>query len=193
MSTTLAFILGGARSGKSRFAQQLAGRLGRRVTFVATAEAGDEEMRLRIEEHRRARPEHWRTVEMPLRAAEAVRTALSDSDVVVLDCLSLLVSNLLLDAGEDPAAAAEAVEAEIGALVEACAAGAARTIIVSNEVGMGVVPAYPLGRVYRDLLGWANARVAKAAAEVYWMVAGLPVEIKASGLATPWEDESESA
>ncbi len=193
MSTTLTFILGGARSGKSRFAQQLAGRLGRRVTFVATAEAGDEEMRLRIEEHRRARPEHWRTVEMPLRAAEAVRTALSDSDVVVLDCLSLLVSNLLLDAGEDPAAAAEAVEAEIGALVEACAAGAARTIIVSNEVGMGVVPAYPLGRVYRDLLGWANARVAKAAAEVYWMVAGLPVEIKASGLATPWEDESESA
>jgi adenosylcobinamide kinase/adenosylcobinamide-phosphate guanylyltransferase len=193
MDTALTFILGGARSGKSRFAQQLAARLGRRVTFVATAEARDEEMRLRIEEHRRARPEHWRTVEMPLRAAQAVRAAMSDSEVVVLDCLSLLVSNLLLAAEEDPAAAAQAVETEISALVEAAAAGPARSIIVSNEVGMGVVPAYPLGRVYRDLLGWANARVAKASGEVYWMVAGLPVEIKASGLAATWEDGSDSA
>jgi adenosylcobinamide kinase/adenosylcobinamide-phosphate guanylyltransferase len=193
MGAPLTFILGGARSGKSRFAQQLAARLGRRVTFVATAEAGDEEMRLRIEEHRRARPAHWRTVERPLRAAQAVQEAAHDSEVVVLDCLSLLVSNLLLAAEEDPAAAAQAVEKETDALLEAAVGGPARTIIVSNEVGLGVVPAYPLGRAYRDLLGWANARVAKAAGEVYWMVAGLPVEVKASGLAASWESADGTA
>ena len=193
MDNTLTFILGGARSGKSRFAQHLAARRGQQVTFVATAEAGDEEMRLRIEDHRRARPEHWLTLEAPNGVAEATRSATREAEVVLVDCLSLFVSNLLLAAGDDLQAAAQSIEQEVEALLSAAAAGPAGVIIVSNEVGLGVVPAYPLGRVYRDLLGWANARVARAADEVYWMVAGMPIEVKASGLAVSWEEPDGAA
>ena len=155
------------------------------MTFIATAEAGDDEMRERIANHRASRPSHWVTVEAPQEVGEAVRAAAAATQVVVLDCLALLVSNLLLAAGESYAAAEARVDRELEAIVAGHAAGAATLIVVSNEVGMGVVPAYPLGRVYRDLLGRANARLARAADQVVWMVAGLAVEIKASGLGHP--------
>ena len=182
---SLTLILGGARGGKSAFAQHLAAQKGERVTFLATAEAGDEEMRDRIEQHRASRPRHWQTIEIPSSVAEAMRAA--SSEVVLLDCLALLVSNLLCGVGEDCVAAEARVDREIGDLLAAYREGGASLIVVSNEVGMGVVPPYPLGRIYRDLLGRANAQLARAADRVYVMVAGLALEIKASGLAATWE------
>ncbi len=185
MRKQLILLTGGARSGKSALAQSLAGKLGETVTFLATAEAGDEEMRIRIAQHRHARPSHWRTVELPVEVAAALRD--DPGKVVVLDCLALLVSNLLL-LDEDFDAAASRVEVEISELLGAYQAGRFTLLVVTNEVGLGVVPAYPLGRAYRDLLGRANAVLAAAADRVYWLVSGLALEIKASGLAIPWEE-----
>ena len=181
----LILILGGVRGGKSAFAQTLAAEHGGSVTFVATAEARDEEMERRIEDHRRARPASWRTIEAPLNPAAALAEA-PPAEVTVLDCLTLLVSNLLLR-DESPEAAQQAVDGEVEALLRVFEAGSGSLIIVSNEVGMGVVPPYELGRLYRDLLGWANQRIAQSASEVYWMLAGLPIEVKASGLARNWK------
>jgi adenosylcobinamide kinase/adenosylcobinamide-phosphate guanylyltransferase len=181
----LILILGGVRGGKSAFAQTLAAEHGGSVTFVATAEARDEEMERRIEDHRRARPASWRTIEAPLNPAAALAEA-PPAEVTVLDCLTLLVSNLLLR-DESPEEAQQAVDGEVEALLRVFEAGSGSLIIVSNEVGMGVVPPYELGRLYRDLLGWANQRIAQSASEVYWMLAGLPIEVKASGLARNWK------
>ena len=178
----LILILGGVRGGKSSFAQSLARSMSESVTYIAPAEAGDEEMRRRIDEHRRSRPQSWRTIEEPLHPASALLSA-PETEVVVLDCMTLLASNLLLANEESAAAAEQAVDAEVTALLQAYEKGAATFIIVSNEVGMGVVPPYELGRVYRDLLGRANQRVARAADRVYWMLSGLPIEVKASGIA----------
>lgn len=192
MSRELILLLGGARSGKSRFAEQLTARFGGWVLYVATAQARDEEMAARIDVHRQSRPAAWRTVEAPTRAGEVIRAALAaqPADVVLLDCLTLLVSNVILDGlwlseedfeSVDEAVARQRVEAEIEALLGAFRESDMVWIVVSNEVGWGLVPPYPLGRVYRDLLGWANQRLAAAADCVYLMVAGLPVDIKALG------------
>lgn len=190
MGRSLTLITGGARGGKSGFAQALAAKMGERVTFVATAEAKDEEMRARIERHRNSRPRQWSTIESPVAVAKAVRMAARQSEVVLLDCLALLVANLLLEADEKQVMAEQRVGSEISELVAAYEAGSASLIVVSNEVGMGIVPAYPLGRTYRDLLGSANSCVARAADRVFLMVAGLAMEIKASGLTEPWEERS---
>jgi len=177
----LILVLGGARSGKSAFAQQLAQELGgERVLFVATADAGDEEMRARIEAHRRARPAGWRTLEAPHSVGEAIASGVDDARLVLVDCLTLLVSNAVLTLGDAPdAAAAEAAALdEVEGLLEAHQLRAATFIVVSNEVGLGLVPANPLGRVYRDALGRANQVLATRADQVYWMVAGLAVELR---------------
>jgi len=186
---SLILVLGGARGGKSSFAQALAASMGERVTFLATAEAGDEEMCARIEQHRASRPGHWTTMEVPSTVGNAIRAAGQHSDTILLDCLALLVSNLLLAAGDNCNEAATRVDREIADLLAAHSAGTSNLIIVTNEVGQGVVPAYPLGRIYRDLLGRANAQLARAADRVYLMVAGLALEIKASGLAAAWEPD----
>ena len=184
----LILILGGARSGKSSYAEKMATQFGDRVLYVATAQAGDEEMRARIAAHRQARPANWRTVEAPTGVGEAVRAALTTepADAVLLDCLTLLVSNVILQGTSeddldnvDEAAAWERVEAELDGILDACRAGDTYWIVVSNEVGWGLVPPYPLGRVYRDLLGRANQRLAARADQVYLMVAGLPVDVRA--------------
>jgi len=178
----LILVLGGARSGKSAFAQELAReRGGRQVLFVATAEAGDEEMRSRIEGHRRKRPAGWRTVEAPRYVGEAIFGAVDGAKVILVDCLTLLVSNAILSLGEapDPSAAEAAVMAEVEGLIEVRDQKTAALIVVSNEVGMGLVPTSPLGRLYRDLLGRANQVLAARADRVYWMVAGLPVDVSA--------------
>jgi adenosylcobinamide kinase/adenosylcobinamide-phosphate guanylyltransferase len=185
----LILVLGGARSGKSAFAQELASKLGGdRVLYLATAEAGDEEMRARIAAHRQARPLTWPTVEAPTGVGRAARAALTaePADAVLLDCLTLLVSNVILPGTSeddldnvDEVAAWERVEVELDGILDACRAGDICWIVVSNEVGWGLVPPYPLGRVYRDLLGRANQRLAARADQVYLMVAGLPVDVRA--------------
>jgi adenosylcobinamide kinase/adenosylcobinamide-phosphate guanylyltransferase len=181
---TTILITGGARSGKSRFAQELAQRLGQPVLFVATAEAGDDEMRQRIEEHRRVRPTAWRTLEVPTRVGQHILQEIGNAKVVIIDCATLLVSNILnqfLDptgAHIDDSLAEKAVTHEINELIDCLNRVAASFIIVTNEVGMGLVPVNKLGRTYRDLLGKANQRLAERADEVYLMVAGLPVKVK---------------
>ncbi len=183
MSKTLTLILGGARSGKSAHAQKLAReRGGERVLFVATAQPLDDEMKARIEAHRRERPRGWRTLEAAHYAGDAaVQTLRREPGValVVVDCLTLLVSNAVLALPES----AQAAEAEAAALSEvegllaAYQRGTASWIVISNEVGLGIVPTSPLGRVYRDALGRANQRLAAQADEVLLMVAGLPMKV----------------
>ncbi len=178
----LTLILGGARSGKSSFAQELAGQRSRRVLYVATAEAGDAEMAERIEAHRSSRPPAWSTLEAPRAVGPAASTAMAGADfeVVLLDCLTLLANNVIGPLPEPltQAAAELALGAEIDRLLEAYQAGRASWIVVSNEVGLGLVPPTPLGRIYRDALGRANQRLAAAADEVLFLVAGLPMRVK---------------
>ncbi len=180
MGIHFTFILGGARSGKSTYAQQLAADRGRRVLYVATAEAGDEEMTARIAAHRGERPAHWQTLEAPRRVGDAICAHAGAFEVVLVDCLTLLASNVIAPLSEPVSAeAAEAaLNAEVEGLVTAYAASPAEWIVISNEVGLGLVPPYPLGRLYRDVLGKANQRLARAADEVLLMVAGLPVRVK---------------
>ncbi|MCS7287033.1 MAG: bifunctional adenosylcobinamide kinase/adenosylcobinamide-phosphate guanylyltransferase [Anaerolineae bacterium] len=176
----LILVLGGARSGKSAYAQQLAENLGQRVLFVATATAGDEEMAERIERHRAVRPPHWRTLEAPLGIGRALEAAIADAEVVLMDCLTLLVSNWMMEEGErTPADRLEAlVKEELEAIMKVCEEREVTLIVVSNEVGMGLVPPYPMGRVFRDVLGQINQWLAARADRVVLMVAGIPLELK---------------
>jgi len=174
----IALVLGGARSGKTRFAQQMAAAVGSRVTYLATAEAGDAEMAARIARHRCDRPAHWETLEEPRAVAAALRRCAPYSDVVLLDCLTLLLSNYLTAPGADTEGAVEAALAEVDALLAAARELRPFLVMVSNEVGMGLVPEYPLGRAFRDLAGWANQRAAAAADEVVFVAAGLPLRLK---------------
>ncbi len=178
----LTLILGGARSGKSAYAEEQARATGAKVLFVATATAGDAEMAERIQKHRQARPPDWLTLEAPLDTGLAILAHRPVPQVVIVDCLTLLVSNVLLHLPEDTAAGLviEKVAVELDALLEAHAQLGGTWWVVSNEVGLGLVPAYALGRVYRDALGWANQRLAKAADRVIFMVAGIPTLIKGS-------------
>lgn len=177
----LILILGGARSGKSRFAQELAHRLGSNdVLFVATAEARDAEMRQRIERHQQSRPGAWRLLEAPLQVGRALGESADHSPVVLIDCLTLLVSNVLLTCDEE--VAEDAVRAETNALLAAVRRRPGTVILVSGEVGQGVVPSTPLGRTFRDLLGWANQDMAAQAECVYLLLAGVAVELKSLGV-----------
>ena len=189
VTTRLIVILGGARSGKSAFAERLAASSERSVTFIATAIAGDDEMRERIARHRASRPKEWHTLEEPLDLAGAVRTASNLAEVLLLDCITLWLANWLFqqygtNEEEEFASSAlfdeGALKKEVGALLEAVnfLAPNKTLIVVTNEVGLGIVPAYPLGRVYRDALGYVNQCLARAANRVYLMVAGMAVDIK---------------
>lgn len=179
MAKKCALILGGSRSGKSRFAQELARKWGDKVVFVATAEAGDEEMKERIKRHKKARPKSWRTLEIPADLDKHLAKDIGDGEVVIIDCLSLLISNLL-GSSPDYAKAEGHILAEIDKLTRAMSKLNASFIIVSNEVGAGLVPENRLGRLYRDIAGRANELIADYADEVYLMVAGIPLKIKDS-------------
>ncbi len=175
MGNRLTLILGGARSGKSSFAEALAQkRGGASVLFVATAQARDAEMRARIDQHRTKRSPAWRTLESTRDLARALQAEPS-AHVTVIDCATLWTSNVLL---ADENAATETMMREIEELLAWYRASASELIVVSNEVGMGIVPDNALGRTYRDLLGAVNRKFAEVADEVFWLVAGLPVEIK---------------
>jgi adenosylcobinamide kinase/adenosylcobinamide-phosphate guanylyltransferase len=177
----LILVTGGARSGKSTFAEELAHRLGgEQVLFVATAEALDDDMAERIAAHQRSRPAAWRTEEAPQDVGRRLNAALSDCRVALVDCLTLLVSNTILRLGEEPdrTAAQSLVDHEITGLLEACDATSATVIIVTNEVGLGLVPMNRLGRVFRDTLGRANQRLAARADSVYALISGIAIDVK---------------
>ena len=184
----LILVLGGARSGKSTFAQKLAQRSERSVALIATATASDEDMHDRIILHRATRPPHWHTIEEPLKLAEALHQAATIADVILLDCITVWLSNWLFSQGDADPVEATAISSSYakGALnaieellTTLTALDASKTLItVSNEVGLGIVPAYALGCIYRDVLGLVNQRLAAAATRVYLMVAGLGVDIK---------------
>ncbi len=170
-----------------------------RVTYIATAEVNDDEMRARVAAHRDARPSTWLTVEAPLDVPAAVRAHAAATDVFLVDCVTFWVSNLLFSAGdfggtvpeglgnfdkqfiplEQERAAAARVDAAVDELLAAVRAAAAPLIAVTNEIGLGLVPEYPLSRLYRDLLGKANQRLAAAAGEAYLLVAGRPLDLTA--------------
>ena len=172
----LTLVLGCARSGKSRFAQSLCAD-SQKVTYLATARADDEEMRRRIVRHQESRPSHWCTIEEPLSIADAIESRARDCDFILLDCLTLWLSNVCWEHRESPEEVLEAaVSKEAARLVRA--APASHLVIVSNEVGGGLVPESAVGRLFRDLQGWLNQDVARAADSVYQMVAGIPLQIK---------------
>lgn len=167
---TVTLLLGGVRSGKSHYAQQL-GERAARVVFVATAQAGDDdEMQRKVERHQKSRPQHWKTVEEPLRLAETIALHGSSCDLIIIDCLTFFAANLLQAQGDELNA--------IEALCTALKSPPCSIVLVSNEVGSGVVPAYPSGRRFRDLLGEMNQSVARVASNVLLLVAGLPLILK---------------
>ena len=176
----ITLILGGARSGKSSHAQNLAEAAGRSVIFLATAQALDEEMSTRIQKHRAERPAGWQTLEIPFDLA--LHLSQIKSEVVILDCITLLLSNLLMQFVKEDLVDEElfmlAVKKEINGLIDVLSEHNQHWIIVSNEVGLGLVPPYQMGRVYRDALGWANQRLAREAGQVLFMVAGIPMVVK---------------
>lgn len=184
----LILIIGGARSGKSSFAERLALQSGRSVAFLATATASDEEMRDRIARHQATRPTTWSTIEEPLQLVDALQRAASIADVILLDCMTLWVGNWLMAQQERESTSAEIASGsyatpilqEIEIFLQAVSKldTRKRVLVVTNEVGLGIVPPYILGRVYRDVLGLVNQRLAVAAQRVYLMIAGLAVDIK---------------
>lgn len=179
----LTLVLGGARSGKTRWALDEARRLGGgAVTWIATADPAaafaDDEMRRRIQRHRAERPAQWQTVEESRDAARALEAAVHP--VVVLDCLTMLLSRHVADAASESAAEA-AGDAAVRELLEAAGRRTGELVIVANEVGQGVVPAHPSGRWFRDVQGRANQRVAADAGRVLLVVAGLPLWLKDDG------------
>jgi adenosylcobinamide kinase / adenosylcobinamide-phosphate guanylyltransferase len=171
----LALVLGGARSGKSRYALDLAGTFPPPRLYMATAEAGDEEMAARIAQHRRDRGAGWDTVEAPLDLAAALDRAQGRYEVILVDCLTLWLSNWLIRAGGR--AEFERVCTEFAAVLETTTTP---TILVTNEVGWGIVPDNPLAREFRDRAGWLHQLISAAADLVVLLVAGLPLTLKSA-------------
>jgi adenosylcobinamide kinase/adenosylcobinamide-phosphate guanylyltransferase len=167
-------ILGGARSGKSRHAQEIGEPFKGRKLFVATAQALDEEMSKRIENHRKQRGARWETREEPVELVRVISEAQMKYDVILIDCLTLWISNLLMAHGEDRSGIENAIQSLIDSLKNA----KTTTILVSNEVGLGIVPDNQVARSFRDLAGMLNQRVAQVADRVIFMVAGLPINVK---------------
>jgi adenosylcobinamide kinase/adenosylcobinamide-phosphate guanylyltransferase len=172
----LTLVVGGVRSGKSRFAEQLAAAHAP-VVYLATARAGDAEMARRIAMHRQRRPAAWQTVEEPWDVTRAVREH-GTAGCVLVECLSLWATNLLIGLPDRPGRSDAEILAEMEALAGAATAAAARVVVVSSEVGCGIVPVNPLSRRFGDLLGEANQRLAAAAAEVFGCLAGIPLRLK---------------
>lgn len=174
----LTLILGGARSGKSTFVEQVARQSGKSVLFVATATAGDEEMAERIRNHQASRPAAWQTLEIPLDIGRQLIAPAAE--VVIVDCITLLASNVIFSLPENSSDTVimQKMRDEIGELIAAHIRLGGQWLIVSNEVGLGLVPPNRIGRVYRDALGFANQALAREAARVILMVAGIPMVIK---------------
>ena len=179
--SSIILVLGGARSGKSSFAEEIVAQLGGKdVVYLATAKAKDDEMKDRIAKHQADRPAEWQTIEEDKAVSSSLKD-LAKGSVVLLDCLTLLISNLLLadkKASSDYSKQEELIYVEINDIIKIAKRRKLDLVIVSNEVGQGVVPAYKSGRIYRDVVGRANQKIAAEADEVYITYAGIPVEIK---------------
>jgi adenosylcobinamide kinase/adenosylcobinamide-phosphate guanylyltransferase len=173
MRRRVVFLLGGARSGKSDLALGMLERGKGRRGYIATAEALDDEMAARIREHRRRRGPQWETIETPIDLPDALKKLASSHSFLLVDCLTLWLSNLLGRHKTD-----KPVLDRFEALIEAMREIKGKLILVSNEVGMGIVPDHPLGRRFRDLSGLMHQKVADASNEVYWVAAGLPLRLK---------------
>ncbi len=168
------FILGGCRSGKSRHALKLAEDIPcRKKVFIATCLPFDEEMKKRIERHQRERKRTWTTIEVPVLLPEAIDKNSQKSDVILIDCLTLWISNLLLENDNE-----EKLAGHVDRLIKSLENALCPIIMVSNEVGAGIVPDNALARRFRDLAGHANQKIAACSNAVIWMVAGIPVKIK---------------
>lgn len=177
MSWTI-FITGGARSGKSRLAEQMAADYGAPLCYLATAQSLDDEMGRRIGKHRQRRGDAWQTIEEPLHPAQALAANDGKFHVILLDCLTLWLSNLLLlyeDLGEETEAR---VMDDVQRLATTLRGMTTPVIIVSNEVGMGIVPDHRLGRIFRDIAGQANQTIAAAASEAWLVASGIPLRLK---------------
>ena len=172
MARAIILVTGGARSGKSKYAEQRAAELGSRKLYIATAEAKDEEMRLRIAEHKKRRGDLWTTVEEPIDLTGVLQAQRGRIDCALVDCLTIWLSNLLLRGGE------KYVESKVEELMQAMPGLDFSLILVTNEVGLGIVPDNPLARQFRDLAGWTNQRIAATANEVVLTVAGIPMTVK---------------
>lgn len=173
----LIFVTGAARSGKSYWAEQLADRSGLQVSYIATCIPGDDEMLERVAQHQARRPDEWQTIEEASYPAGIIKDLDEPGRVILLDCLTLLISNRLL--AEDEENSEKQILNEIRDLARVSRDSRAQVIIVSNEVGWGIVPADSLSRNYRDILGRANQIMAEYADEAYICIAGIPVELKA--------------
>lgn len=172
MAKEVILVTGGARSGKSKYAELRAAELGSRRLYVATAEAKDEEMRRRIAKHKKRRGDSWITVEEPLNLPGVLHAKRHQIDCALVDCLTIWLSNLLLCGGE------KYVEGQVAELIQTLPGLNFNLILVSNEVGSGIVPDNLLARQFRDLAGWANQRIASIANEVVCTIAGIPMIIK---------------
>lgn len=169
----LILITGGVRSGKSNYAQHLAKSFKRKVIYIATAEALDSDMKERIGQHKKSRDKSWVTIEEPISVLGAVRKLSADRRVMLLDCLTLFISNLILKGLSD-----KAVYSEVKSILKALKRKSEAVIIVTNEVGSGIVPDSKLGRRFRDLQGRVNQIVSGEADCVYLLISGIPVKIK---------------
>lgn len=174
MKGTVILITGGARSGKSAHALRIGEAMDGNKGFLATCLPLDEEMRERIERHREKRGDHWETHEEPIEVCSAIRKMAHRYDVILLDCLTLWLSNLIEEFGREN----DAIERKLKELESLCADIKGTLILVSNEVGLGIVPANPLARYFRDLAGSANQRLARVSDEFYFMVSGIPLRVK---------------
>jgi len=173
----LIFILGGARSGKSVYALKLAESIVGKRLYLATAEALDDEMAERIKKHKRGRGNNWTTIEKPVKIADVIAKD-KKHDVILLDCITIWLSNLITNSASKIENQKSKIENYINSLVSACKKTKANIIVVSNEVGLGIVPDNPLARQFRDISGYANQRIAEAADEVYFVVSGIGVKVK---------------
>jgi adenosylcobinamide kinase/adenosylcobinamide-phosphate guanylyltransferase len=167
------FITGGARSGKSRFAQGLAQGFAGPKAYLATAQAFDEEMAMRIRRHKMSRSPDWQTLEEPIQVAQCLRENGAHYGAILLDCLTLWLSNLMLAGWTE-----EAILQEADQLIQTCQQTPCALILVGNEVGMGIVPDNPQARTFRDLNGWIQQKITQEADEVYFMVSGLAQKVK---------------
>lgn len=182
----LTLILGGARGGKSTYAEQLAKQHTGNVLYIATAQALDDEMVDRIEKHKLQRSDSWHSLEIPKGVGAEIAPHIKAGDLILLDCLTMLIANVILDVcgdldNPDEQLASDAVDQELESLLATIQQSDAQWILVSNEVGMGVVPPYPVGRLYRDLLGWANRKVAGISDDVFLLVAGMVLPLHEIG------------
>ena len=173
----LIFILGGARSGKSVYALKLAESIVGERLYLATAEVLDEEMAKRIKKHKKERGNNWTTIEEPINVADVISRD-KKHDVILLDCLTLWISNLIHEESGVRSQESEVIDKTINQFASACKNSKINIIVVSNEVGLGIVPDNPLARQFRDIAGYANQKIAEAADEVYFVTAGIPMRMK---------------